>query len=78
MRCGIKKAYLQRMREVQRGTEEGPQIQVTFLYGVFGESEGGVQDAETLDKLRKRLMGRFRLVVTERGAKFGRHGARSF
>ncbi|MCB9639671.1 MAG: tetratricopeptide repeat protein [Myxococcales bacterium] len=69
--CGAElKAYLQRVREGQREFGEGPQIQVTFLYGVFGSDDKGVRDPEVLEKLRKRLMGRFRLVVMERGGKF--------
>ena len=80
--CGGElKSFFRRVKEEQRAFDEGPQTQVTFLFGVFGETgSDGIEEEAIIEQLRKRLLGRFRLVVTERGGKFedlgkGRFGA---
>ncbi len=61
------------IRKIREGTQafgEGPRVQITYLYGVFGETDG-LATEEATQALRKELMGRIRLVITETGGTFG-------
>ncbi len=57
------------IRKFRESTGGGPRVQVTYLYGVFGEVDGLEDEAATED-LRQKLMSHIRLVITETGGKF--------
>lgn len=58
------------IHKLREGTAaEGPRVQITYLYGVFGGVDG-LEDEASTEELRQKLMTRIRLVITETGGKF--------
>lgn len=58
------------IRKLREGSlVEGPRVQISYLYGVFGDVDG-LPDEEKTAALRQKLMARIRLVITETGGKF--------
>lgn len=68
---------IRRIREETLALLQGPRSQITFLYGVFGTGDQ-LDTPEEVEQVRKKQLGRLRLVSTETGGTFEDLGAGRF
>lgn len=64
---------IRRIREETLALLQGPRIQITFLYGVFGSEKSAHLTSEEVEEhtlVLKQQIGRIRLVITETGGRF--------